>query len=214
MASDARSYDRKLLDALSNGDSSAFWLIWMRHEPHLGAVCRRHMQRMHPDAEDAVSRSMMTARERLPQYAANIIDLEAWLTRLTSNVCLDLKKERCRGTRRADPLDEEIVTRREATLPVPPSPEDACFASQVRRRIDDAFSKLPPGLGAAAQLRFISEASYATIAEQLSITETAARKRVQKARVVLRRELNSLVKPGGNPGVDSLANPIVNALRE
>lgn len=132
MTSDARSYDRKLLDALSDGDSSAFWLIWLRHEPHLGAVCRRHMRRMQPDAEDAVSRSMMTARERLPQYAANIIDLEAWLTRLTSNVCLDLKKERCRGTRRADPLDEEIVMRREATLPVPPSPEDACLASQMR----------------------------------------------------------------------------------
>jgi RNA polymerase sigma-70 factor (ECF subfamily) len=193
MASDARSNDRKLLDALSNGDSSAFWQLWLRHEPHLGAVCRRHMQRVHPDAEDAVSRSMMTARERLPHYAAEIIDLEAWLTRLTSNVCLDLKKERCRGTRRADPLDENIVTRREATLPVPPTPEDACFASQLRFLIHDAFSKLPAGLGAAAQLRFLGEASYATIAEKLSITETAARKRVQKARVVLRQQLAPLV---------------------
>src|SRR5215213_9589769 len=99
-----------------SGESGAFWLIWLRHEPHLGAVCRRHMRRVRHDAEDAVSRSMMTARERLPEYAAEIIDLEAWLTRLTSNVCLDLKKERCRGTRRADPLDENVLTRREASL--------------------------------------------------------------------------------------------------
>jgi RNA polymerase sigma factor (sigma-70 family) len=193
MTSESRSYDRTLLDALSNGDSGAFWQIWIRHEPHLGAVCHRHMRRVRTDVEDAVSRSMMTARERLPEYAAEIIDLEAWLTRLTSNVCLDLKKERCRGTRRADPLDETILTRREASLGEPPTPEDTCFTSQLRERISEAFSQLPPALGAVAHLRFLSEASYATIAERLSITETAARKRVQKARVVLRRQLAPLV---------------------
>lgn len=193
MTSDPRSYDRKLLDALSEGDSSAFWALWLRHEPHLGAVCNRHMRRVRTDAEDAVSRSMMTARERLPEYASEIIDLEAWLTRLTSNVCLDLKKERCRGTRRADPLDENILTRREATLAEPQTPEDTCFASQLRQLISSAFSQLPPALGAAAQLRFLNEASYATIAESLSITETAARKRVQKARVVLKQQLAPLI---------------------
>jgi RNA polymerase sigma factor (sigma-70 family) len=191
--SDARSHDRELLDALSEGDQSAFWQLWLRHERHLGAVCHRHMHRVRSDAEDAVSRSMMTARERLPEYAREIIDLEAWLTRLTSNVCLDLKKERCRGTRRADPLDEDILHRREASLGVPPTPEENCFSSQLRQLIGDAFSQLPPALGAVAELRFLNEDSYATIAERLSITETAARKRVQKARVVLKRQLGALI---------------------
>lgn len=193
MASDSRSYDRKLLDALSGGDASAFWLIWLRHEQHLGAVCNRHMRRVRSDAEDAVSRSMMTARERLPHYAAEIIDLEAWLTRLTSNVCLDIKKELCRGTRRADSLDENILARREATQAELPTPEDTCFASQLKQLIGDALSRLPPALSAAAQLRFLGEASYSTIAERLAISEAAARKRVQKARVVLRQELAPLI---------------------
>jgi RNA polymerase sigma-70 factor (ECF subfamily) len=193
MATDARSSDRKLLDALSGGDTSAFWQIWLRHQPHLGAVCHRHMRRVLTDAEDAVSRSMMTARERLPNYASEIIDLKAWLTRLTSNVCLDIKKEQCRGTRRADSLDENILARRDPTLARPQTPEDACFASQLRQLIDDAISQLPPTVGAAAQLRFLGEASYSTIAERLSITETAARKRVQKARVALRRQLGPLI---------------------
>lgn len=193
MATDARSEDRRLLSALSNGDSSAFWEIWKRHEPHLGAVCYRHMKRMRFDAEDAVSRSMMTAHEKLPAYASQIIDLEAWLTRLTSNVCLDIKKERCRGTRRADPLDENALIRREPTLTTQETPEDACFSAQLWQLIGEVFSQLPPSLGAAAQLRFLAEASYSTIAEQLSITETAARKRVQKARVVLKRQLAPLV---------------------
>jgi len=192
-AADARPSDRVLLDALSSGDSSAFWLLWLRHQPHIGAVCHRHMHRVMTDAEDAVSRSMMTARERLPNYAAEIIDIKAWLTRLTSNVCLDIKKEKWRGTRRADSLDENILTRRDPTLPTPETPEDVCVASQLRQLIDKAICQLPPTVGAAAQLRFLSEASYSTIAERLSITETAARKRVQKARVALRRQLGPLI---------------------
>ena len=187
--SDARSHDRKLLDDLSAGDPSAFWLIWLRHQPHLGAVCRRHMRRLRMDTEDAVSRSMMTAREKLPVYASEIIDLQAWLTRLTSNVCLDIKKERCRGVHRAETLDDQILARREATLADPPTPEESCLTAQLREHISDAFSQLPAALSAAARLRFLAEASYSTIAERLSITEAAARKRVQKARVVLRREL-------------------------
>lgn len=191
--SDGLPDDRKLLDALSAGDTSAFWTIWLRHQRHLGAVCKRHMRCARIETEDAVSRSMMTAREKLPEYAAEIMDLQAWLTRLTSNVCLDIKKERCRGVYRADTLDESVLTRREGSLDSPRTPEDICFASQLRERIGDAFSKLPMGLGAAARLRFLSEASYSTIAERLSITESAARKRVQKARVVLRRHLAPLL---------------------
>ncbi|MBV9497301.1 MAG: sigma-70 family RNA polymerase sigma factor [Acidobacteria bacterium] len=193
MAVELRQGDRKLLEDLCDGDATAFWAIWMEHTAHLRAVCYRHMQRVRTDTDDAVSRSMMIAREKLPEYASEIVDVKAWLTRLTSNVCLDIKKERCRGTRKADPLDDNVLNRREATLLDPPTPEDACFASQVREHIGQAFAQLPPGLGAAAQLRFLHEASYTTIAERLSITETAARKRVQKARVVLRRELASLV---------------------
>jgi RNA polymerase sigma-70 factor (ECF subfamily) len=191
--SDGRAVDRKLLDDLSAGDASAFWQIWLRHQRHLGAVCKRHMRRTRIDTEDAVSRSMLTAREKLPEYAKDIIDLQAWLTRLTSNVCLDIKKERCRGVHRSDSLDENVLTRREATLGEPPTPEDLCFASQLRERIGAALSTLPSGVGAAARLRFLTEASYSTIAERLSITETAARKRVQKARAALRRQLQPLL---------------------
>lgn len=193
MSSERRQQDRVLLNQLCDGDSSAFWALWLRHAPHLRAVCRRYMQRSRPDTEDAVSRSMMIAREKLPEHAREIIDVEAWLTRLTSNVCLDIKKERCRGTLRSDPLDENVLLRREPTLGELRTPEETCFSAQLREAIGDAFEQLPPSLGAAAQLRFLQEASYTTIAEQLLITETTARKRVQKARVVLRAHLAPLV---------------------
>src|SRR5260370_30319739 len=104
--SETRLRDHQLLHELSSGDGEAFWRIWLCHVPHLRAVCYRHMRPVRADADDAVSRSMMVAREKLPGYAKEIVDLEAWLTRLTSNVCLDIKKERWRATKRVDSLDD------------------------------------------------------------------------------------------------------------
>ena len=195
MNQDRRSSERALLDKLSRGDADAFWSIWVLHRPHLHAVCYRQMHRVRADAEDAISRSMLLAHAKLPEYATEIVDLEAWLTRLTCNVCLDIKKERCRGSRKAESLDDQALVRREATLGEPPSPEDACVSSQIRESIRATIERLPPPIRAVAQLRFVHEASYPVIADRLSITEANARKRVQQARALLRPQLTSLLKP-------------------
>src|SRR5437773_1114233 len=85
--------DHPLLRSLSAGDESAFWTLWQQYQRHLYAVCLRQMSGDEAEADDAVSRSMMVARDRLPEHAQRIENLEAWLTRLTCNVCLDIHRE-------------------------------------------------------------------------------------------------------------------------
>jgi RNA polymerase sigma-70 factor (ECF subfamily) len=189
MTSDARAGERSLLEKVSQGDPDAFWSLWMMHRPHLLAVCYRQMRRVGADADDAVSRSMLVAHAKLPEYAAKIIDVEAWLTRLTSNVCLDIKKERCRGSRKSETLDERVLARREASLPEALSPEDVVLIAQIGNGIRSAIDALPPPLRSVAELRFVQELGYALIAETLTITEANARKRVQQARELLRPRL-------------------------
>lgn len=189
------SGDRCLLERVSRGDTDAFWSLWMEHRPHLRAVCYRQMERVHADADDAVSRSMLVAYAKLPSYAAEILDVEAWLTRLACNVCLDMKKERCRGTRKSEVLDDQVLTRREASLPEPLSPEQSVLGAQLTNTILQAIDDLPDGLRAVARMRFVQEASYDAIAAELAITEVNARKRVQQAREQLRPRLTEIVPP-------------------
>jgi len=192
MPLEARVGERSLLDKVSRGDSNAFWSLWMMHRPHLLAVCYRQMRRVGADADDAVSRSMLVAHAKLPEYAAEIIDVEAWLTRLTCNVCLDIKKERCRGSRKSETLDERVLARREASLPDALSPEDVVMTGQIGAGIRDAIAELPPPLRIVAELRFVQEMDYDFISQRLSITEANARKRVQQAREQLRPRLRHL----------------------
>src|SRR5438132_1389175 len=153
MEFEPRARERSLLEKVSQGDREAFWSLWMMHRPHLLAVCYRQMRRVHEDADDAVSRSMMVAHAKLPAYASQIIDVEAWLTRLTCNVCLDIKKERCRGSRRSESLDERMLSRREATLPKPLSPEDFVLLAQMGNGIRGAIEALPRPLRMVAEMR-------------------------------------------------------------
>jgi RNA polymerase sigma factor (sigma-70 family) len=177
-------HERALLRSLGHGDDAAFWSLWEQYRRHLYAVCLRQMNGAHFDAADAVSRAMLVARSKLPAYAAHIENLEAWLTRLTCNVCLDIHRERQRITDRRVEVDENVAL-------VEQSPEDDYLACEVRRIIFLAIDELPATLRDAAQLRFLQETSYPAMARRLSITVENARKRVQQARAILRQRIKA-----------------------
>jgi RNA polymerase sigma factor (sigma-70 family) len=180
--------ERILLRSLSGGDREAFWPLWLEHRLHLYSVCLRQMRGSKADALDAVSRSMLLAFRKLPAHATKIENLQAWLTRLTRNVCTDIRREQQRlsaGGSGGIAIDEIPAEELRAADPGP-SPEEVVLSNETRIRLQRAIDSLPPLLRSVAQLRFLHEASYEAIASTLSITEPTARKRVQQARTVLR----------------------------
>lgn len=180
-------HERALLRSLGRGDHSAFWSLWEQYQRHLYAVCLRQMNGAHFDAADAVSRAMMVAQSKLPSYAQQIENLEAWLTRLTCNICLDMHRERQRATQGRVDLDETVATVEDPST----SPEEDTFACEVRKIVLLAIDELPTALRDAAMLRFVQETPYPAMASQLSISEANARKRVQMARALLRRRIKA-----------------------
>jgi RNA polymerase sigma factor (sigma-70 family) len=183
-------HERTLLRSLDDGDDAAFWALWEQYQRHLYAVCLRQMNGAHFDAADAVSRAMLVAQSKLPSYAAHIENLEAWLTRLTCNICLDMHRERHRATQGRVNLDESIAVE-DPALSCAQSPEDDYLACEVRKIVSSAINDLPAALRDAAHLRFVQETPYPVMARTLSITVENARKRVQQARAILRQRIKA-----------------------
>jgi RNA polymerase sigma factor (sigma-70 family) len=202
MHSDDETDDLLLLRSMRSGDDTAFWNIWQRYRRHLYEVSLRHMSGMQADADDAMSRSMLIARRKLPDYAANIENLEAWLTRLTCNVCLDIHREHRRAQRDAISLDD--ITAEQEPPARDLSPEADCLTRELRESIARAIATLPPRLRDVVRLRFLEEMSYDAIAKTLSITSENARKRVQQARTALQQLLNP---DRSTPAADPIAVP-------
>ena len=189
---DGRERERSLLESLSDGDSAAFWPLWRRHERRIIDVCRRKMSGVQSDVDDAVSRSMFAAMERMPAYASSILNLEAWLTRLSCNVCIDMQRERIRASRKAVSADTTEVVE---SMAADDSPEERLLVTEIGTLIATAIGELPPPLREAAKLRFVDEVSYPEMAQALSITVENARKRVQQSRRILRERLMKDLRP-------------------
>ncbi|HYC90751.1 MAG TPA: sigma-70 family RNA polymerase sigma factor [Thermoanaerobaculia bacterium] len=188
--------ERALLQALDGGDGDAFWKLWLRHRGHLYDVCLRRMNGLSCDAADAMSRSMMVACSKMPQYATGINNVQAWLTRLVLNVCSDIHREQRRMAVGVGIAEELVQLEQEHPQEQALSPEDATITHEGYACIVRAIAALPPRLRDVARMHFLHEAPYESISRKLSITPANVRKRVQHAREILKRTLPT--RPGRN----------------
>jgi RNA polymerase sigma factor (sigma-70 family) len=179
---------QRLLDRLSQDDFDSFYKIWKHYQPYLFRVCLRQMRGIREEAEDALSRAMLTAWERLPRHAHSIRDVKAWLTRLTLNLCIDIFRERSRHARVFESLDEMSAQRQELMVSAE-TPEELVLRRELSFYLRYLIEDLPPKLQDSFMLRFIHQLSYIDISAQLSLSTENIRKRVQQARTILRDRL-------------------------
>jgi RNA polymerase sigma-70 factor (ECF subfamily) len=177
-----------LLSYLAQGDADAFWKLWEGYQDYLYRLCLRQMEGSREDAEDALSKAMIRARQCLPVYAGEIIDLKAWLTRLILNLCVDIHRHRNRLTRGVVSLDDIGLADEWNVAQVFESPEQAYLYKEMHLYLLQAIDDLPQLLRKTSILYFIQERSYKDIADDLTLSIENTRKRIQQARAILREK--------------------------
>jgi RNA polymerase sigma-70 factor (ECF subfamily) len=187
-----------LLRCVAEGDFTAFWSLWERNQNYLYNVCLRQMGGVHEDAEDALSRVMFKALDKLPGYAGKIANLKAWLTRLTYNLCMDIYRERKRGAIFIESIEELLTADYVVVARSAESPEEIVLHREMCAYLQDTIDKLPARLREPFVLRFFQDMPHRDIGEHLTLSNENVRKRVQQARAILQQGLhNYLSSPGG-----------------
>ncbi|MGH9422608.1 MAG: RNA polymerase sigma factor [Thermoanaerobaculia bacterium] len=179
--------DRPLLAALAHGDRQAFWTLWLRHADKLFAVCMREMNGNRVDAEDALGQAMMRAYQKLPRFASRVSSVVSWLARVTSNVCRDIQRARSRRMRAEAELAHHSREQRRGLVHSDRSDDPTARTGEWDGDPSSLIALLPDRLRNVFILRIVQDRPYQEIAEQLSVTCVTARKRIQQARVALRR---------------------------
>ena len=188
--------DQQALAHLANGDSSGFWMLWESYQGYLYGVCLKQMGGIREDAEDALSRAMLKAWDRLPRYADEIANVRAWLTRLVCNLCLDIHRERKIRVRNAVNIEDAIATDGKSLAFDAASPEAEVLSTEICNEIRNAVDHLPPRLREPFKLRFFEEMSYRDIADRLDLSGDNVRKRIQLARAIMQERLSEYLPPG------------------
>ncbi|MEW6730795.1 MAG: RNA polymerase sigma factor [Acidobacteriota bacterium] len=174
-----------LLDRLLKGDMEAFGKLWLKYHRYYYNLCLKWMAGNHADAEDALSKAMLKALNKLRQQDVKINNIKSWLTRLIFNLCVDIHRER----KRLKDYIEELPEKNEVFIDLKESPEQDLLISERYLRLHLAIESLPGRLRAPFLLRVFNEMSYQEIAIQLNISNENARKRVQQARLLLRKAM-------------------------
>jgi RNA polymerase sigma-70 factor, ECF subfamily len=136
------------------------------------------------DARDVVQEAYLRAYKGLKKYRGDA-QFTTWLYRITAN-CAATHLGKGNKHRHGDLEDEASTLLDERPESDPSASADA---SILRDRVNAALAHLPPRLRAVVVLRDVYDLPHEQIAEELGITEAAAKVRLHRARKQLRERL-------------------------
>ena len=191
--------DLDLVHASKNGDVAAFEQLVKRYDRKLLRIAH-NVTHNTEDSQDAVQETFLKAFQHLGQFREDS-KFSTWLIRITVNQ--SLMKLRKRATRDVS-LDEDFQADGDM-LPMEaadwaPNPEQLYWASELRNILVNTLSELRPVLRAVFVLRDIEGLSTDQTAEVLSLSHTAVKARLWRARLQLRERLNKYFGKRTTPG--------------
>ncbi|MEG4487986.1 sigma-70 family RNA polymerase sigma factor [Microcoleus sp. D2_18a_B4] len=181
----------------------AFWQLWQQNRDDLYRCCLRWMEGNATDAEEVLSRAMLKAWDKLPDYAEKITNLRAWITRLTHNLCIDIHRERRRKAMQMEDIEEVAATGSSAVISCLNSPEEALLHHELGQYIRRAIDTLPSRLRTPFILRYCHQIAYQDIAQQLALSLNNVYKRIQQARDILQKRLSKYLSGVDDALLDS-----------
>ncbi len=175
----------QLVDAARHDDHEAFAEIVRRTHADTFTLARRLVSD-DDDASDVVQDAYLRAFRSIRKFRGDA-QFTTWLYRITANCASTHLGKRRRH--RHDEFDDEANV---IDLHPDHDPAVATDGALLRDRVEVAVAALPPKLRAVVVLRDIYDLNHGEIAEELGISESAAKVRLHRARRKLRAAVFSL----------------------
>jgi len=179
--------EQELIESARQGDTTAFGELIKRHYD----TCLRRASsliRNPTDAEDEVQNACWKAFERLRQFRGDGT-FAAWLSRIVENQCLmRIREDRQARFLYLDQSTESNV-RVELVAQVP-GPEDELGDEQLENLLRREISRIPPLLRNVMLLSDVEQLPMPDVAARLGLSVPAAKSRLGRARVELRKRLS------------------------
>ena len=192
-ARDTRS-DLQLLKLSRNGDRDAFGQLARKHYRSCVNVATSIL-RDRTEAEDKVQQALWKAFEHIDQYLGEA-EFFTWLARIVANECRMLlrSKKRARFVYLSSGHNA-TEDRRPELLSPEADPEYQALECEMIDVLKTEIAHIPPLFRKVILLRDVEELSMPEVAQRLGITVSAAKSRLLRARIELRRRVTLRFEP-------------------
>jgi RNA polymerase sigma-70 factor, ECF subfamily len=181
--------DEVLVQQAQQGSCDAFGELIRRYDRRLYRLAL-HILRHREDAEDVVQNACLSAYQHIAGFRAEC-KFSTWLMKITVNEALSRLRSRNNEQSATDGIDtwvDDVFEQRE----LPDwrlHPERQYQQSELRRLLRNALEELPVAYSTVFMLRDVEGFSTAEVADALSLTISATKVRLLRARLKLRSKL-------------------------
>lgn len=168
--------------------TSAYNALVRRHSDAVYRRCHRILQSS-ADAEEATQDTFFAVFQGLPRFRPKQ-PFAHWLSVITLNACRMLLRRRASEQRRRAAMEEKG----------PPRPQPAPRNGVLRRLVIRLLDELDPAVRIPVLMHYLEGYTYAEIAQQLDLSESAVKMRVSRGSKRLRElyEQRTLKSPAAS----------------
>lgn len=203
-------FEASLMAEAKAGSLTAFDQLVHRYEPRVSRLARS-IAHTREDAEEIVQNALVKAFTNLHRFRGDS-RFYTWLVRIAINEGL---MERRRRRVKVVSLDDRVNTEETVTAELKDqghTPEERCWQEELRSILRASIGQLRPGYRAVFQLRDMEGCSTEETAQALSLSPSAVKTRLRRARTKLRNSLEASGLPLGalnrRPKVDKAGRSI------
>ncbi|RDK02707.1 RNA polymerase subunit sigma-24 [Paraburkholderia lacunae] len=167
----------RLLLRTGEGDQAAFATLYQRTSAKLFGICVK-MLRDRSEAEDVLQDVYVTVWRRAAIFDPGMAGAVTWLATIARNRAIDRLR-----SRREESLDESTE---EDLVDEHPSPAAIAERSQQSRRLEHCLERLPAEHGKIIREAFFTGATYAELAERLSVPLGTMKSWIRRSLIQLR----------------------------
>ena len=188
--------DETLIRKAIARDAGAIEALYDRHAPALLSVCMRYCGNR-DDAEDILHDGFIKIIQKIETFKVRSDgSLEAWMRRIMVNTALNFLRSRLKQKNVVDiaPILDLIDLHDEESA----DPEEI-YLNLEREKIMELICELPAGYRTVFNLFVFEQYGHKEIAELLQCSENTSKSQLSKARAMLRKKMNQLVKVKTSP---------------
>ena len=179
--------DPSVVQSALSGDRAALRSIVVAASPHIERQLLRYPV-SDDDRRDLVQTTLMQVLRRLGSFRGDA-SFSTWLFRVTANEALMLMRSQRRFRARISDVDFDVAM--EGRASEDGTPDDRALRAEARMRVATALAALPEDYREVVVAHYEHDLGLQEIADQLSISESAVRSRLHRARARLRTLLEA-----------------------
>ena len=177
--------ETEVIERVLSGDLPAFEILIRKYNPYLYKIGRSY-RFSHQDVEDLMQDAFISAYQGLPRLQHRE-QFKTWLVRIMLNECYHKSQK---AAARKMVVADNLIHNKDTLMHADKSgAERALYSRELGKVIESAIQHIPVGYRMVFALRELNGMSVAETASALQLTETNVKVRLNRAKVLLRKEV-------------------------